>query len=266
MSVASADLWKPYGKKMKHRLIIALPCYNESENLPVLLGKFADLAMLCQSSFDLQVVVINDASTDNTTAVLKALPENIREPIHLRVMEHPQNRGLTGGLLTAFQYFSEAAHGENPPFAVGIMDGDNSHHPGNIPAMLNKIIEGYDVVIASRYQKGSRVEGVNWWRRLLSRGMGVLFKLRKNIPGVWDYSCGYRLYSPAIVQKVSKQFGDRLVTQKNFSCMVELLVNCHKAGAIMTEAPFLLRYDLKKGESKMQFRKTILGTLNVLKQ
>lgn len=84
------------------------------------------------------------------------------------------------------------------------------------------------------------------------------------MPGVWDYSCGYRLYSPSIVQKVVHQFGDDIVTQTNFSCMVELLVNCYQVGAIMAEVPFLLRYDLKKGDSKMQFMKTILGTLNVL--
>jgi len=248
----------------KQRVIIALPCYNESENLPLLLGKFAELAAFSQSNFALEVVVIDDASTDSTQQALGTLPESVKALTNLRVIKHPENRGLTGGILTAFEHFSKAINETNSVLAVGLMDGDNSHHPGNIPAMLGRIMEGFDVVIASRYQPGSRVAGVHWIRRLLSRGMGILFKLRKNIPGVWDYSCGYRLYSKDIVKAVLAAQGSQVVTEKNFSCMVELLVNCHKAGGIMTETPFLLRYDLKKGESKMQFKKTIIGTLKVL--
>ena len=245
-------------------LLVALPCYNEAENLTPLLRKYAQLAAFYGGNVDIRVIVIDDASTDHTQRVLESLPEWIKEATRLKVVRHAENRGLTGGLLTALERFSEAAASEEPPLAMCLMDGDNSHNPGNIPNMLLKIMEGYDVVVASRYQPGSRIKGVNLFRRTLSRGMGLLFKMRRNIPGVNDYSCGFRLYTPEIILKLREQFGDRPVTQRNFSCMVELLLNCHRCGAVSTEVPFLLRYDLKQGDSKMQVWKTIRGTLNVL--
>ncbi len=245
-------------------ILSAIPCYNEAENIVPLLEKYAQLARFYSPSVGIRVVVIDDASTDQTQEVLKSLPEATKELIHLEVIRHSENRGLTGGLISAIDYFGKASLSDKPPIAMCVMDGDNSHNPGNIPIMLNKIMEGYDVVVASRYQPGSRVEGVNLFRRTLSRGMGILFKLRRNIPGIYDYSCGFRLYSAEIIRKLVEKHGVAPVTQKNFSCMVELLLNCYRSGAICTEVPFLLRYDLKKGESKMQFFKTIKGTLEVL--
>lgn len=245
-------------------LLIALPCYNEAENLPFLLDGYKQLASFYGNGIGIKVIVIDDCSKDNTQSVLASLSAELKTSISLCVIRHPENRGLTGGLITAVSHFAEAAHSVNPPLAMCLMDGDNSHNPGNIPSMLLKILEGYDVVVASRYQPGSRIEGVNLIRRLLSRGMGILFKIRRSIPGVSDYSCGYRLYSPEIIRRLHSKFGEKPVTQKNFSCMVELLLNCHDSGAICTEVPFLLRYDLKQGESKMQFWKTIIGTLKVL--
>ncbi|XHR30526.1 MAG: glycosyltransferase [Chthoniobacteraceae bacterium] len=247
-------------------LLAALPCYNEADNLMSLITKYAHLALFYGGSLDIRVIVIDDASTDCTQEVLKSLPAWITEATHLEIVKHPENRGLTGGVLTAIERFTRAATSDEPPLAMSLMDGDNSHNPGNIPSMLHKILEGYDVVVASRYQPGSRIEGVNLFRRTLSRGMGLLFKLRRNIPGVSDYSCGFRLYTPEIIKKLRAKFGDRPVTQQNFSCMVELLLNCHRCGAICAEVPFLLRYDQKLGNSKMQVWKTIRGTLNVLNQ
>jgi len=256
MSVSSST---PY-------LLAALPCYNEADNLIPLLTKYAQLALFCGDNLDIRVIVIDDASRDNTQQVLEDIPTWIKNATHLEVVKHPENRGLTGGLLTALDKFYQVSSSPTPPLAMCLMDGDNSHNPGNILSMVLKILEGYDVVVASRYQPGSRIEGVNLYRRTLSKGMGLLFKICRNIPGVWDYSCGFRLYTPEIMRKLKAKFGDKAVTQRNFSCMVELLVNCHHCGAICTEVPFLLRYDLKQGESKMQVLKTIRGTLAVLNQ
>ena len=145
------------------------------------------------------------------------------------------------------------------------MDGDNSHSPLFVPELLKKISYGYDVVIASRFQAGAKITGVVWWRQILSFGLTCLFKIIRNISGVRDYSCGYRLYSPRIIKKVKKRFTGDVVFEKSFASMVEILLRCDMEGALMSEVPFLLRYDLKLGESKMPFKKTILGNLKLLK-
>ncbi|MCK5884751.1 MAG: hypothetical protein KAG61_13760, partial [Bacteriovoracaceae bacterium] len=177
---------------------------------------------------------------------------------------HPENRGLTGGINSAFNYFVKQLDYDNSPAAYALMDGDNSHTPFAIPRMFNKILQEYDVVVASRYQPESRIEGVAYYRKVLSLGLAVMFKLIRNIPGIRDYSCGYRLYSPQIIRKLHAKYKNEFVTEKSFASMVEILVKCHLQGAICGEAPFILRYDKKLGESKMPFIKTIKGNIKLL--
>lgn len=246
----------------RKEVMIALPCYNEADNLRPLLEQFKNLN--AKNSFVTRVIIIDDASTDDTEKLWHKLKKEFAS-FPLDYVRHPKNLGLTGGINTAFELFLSDLRTEKPAIAYGLMDGDNSHSPEFIPAMLKKIETGSDVVIASRFQRGSQVTGVVWWRQLLSLGLTCIFKLIRNVSGVRDYSCGYRLYSPQIVEKLKRRFPNDVVFEKSFASMVELLLRCDMEGAKFSEVPFLLRYDLKLGESKMQFKKTIQGNLKLLK-
>lgn len=241
------------------KILVGLPCYNEEANIASLLTRFVDLNK--NSSLHLDVLVIDDGSRDRT----RSEAEKYKQTLPLEIITHYQNQGLDGTLKTAFENFYQHIQKNSGYQAYALMDGDDSHHPEFIADMLNKMKSGdLDIVIASRFRKGAKVKGVVWWRQVLSFGMALLFKLFRNMRGVMDYSCGYRLYSPRIVEKMYQNYGREVVSQKNFSCMVELLRNCYNLGAKCGEVPFLLRYDLKKGNSKMQFVSTIKGTLKVL--
>ena len=246
---------------IKPTILFALPCFNEEKNIAPLLDNFIKLSIHYHHLFDIQVVVIDDASTDNTYSIAS----EYLNKLNLIIIKHEYNKNLTGGINTAFNYFSTRLDETNPPMAFGLMDGDNSHNPLNIPAMFEKILLGYVIVVASRYHKDSQICGVVWWRQLLSFGLAIIFKLLRNIPGIWDYSCGFRLYSPSIVKKLSKKYKAVFVQEKSFASMVEILLKGHLEGALCTESPMFLRYDLKLGESKMPFIKTIIGNLKLLK-
>lgn len=249
-----SSMSKPY-------ILMALPCYNEAQNLPALLASFADLNKKYSSLFEVRVVVIDDCSKDNTQEVLKSI---VLDGLEVKVVTHEVNKGLMGGLNTAFAEFRSNLESEHPATAYALMDGDNSHNPFHLPEMIVKVYQGYDVVVASRYRSGSTICGVSWWRQILSLGVAILFRLLRGIPGVLDYSCGYRTYSPRIVKRLTDAFPEAVVIEKSFACMVELLVKCSLLGARCTEVPFLLRYDQKLGESKMPFKKTIMGTFKIL--
>lgn len=248
---------------MKKEILIALPCYNEALNLRPLITQFDNLAIIFKENFAVRVLIINDCSKDETEEVSLKLVQEFQN-VKVEYLKHPINKGLTGGINTAFQYFSDELKKENHPIAFGLMDGDNSHSPFFVPEMLKKICEGYDVVIASRFRAGARIEGVVWWRQILSFGLTCIFKIIRNVRGVRDYSCGYRLYSPSIVRKVKNRFPQDVVFEKSFASMVEILLRCDLENALFSEVPFLLRYDLKMGDSKMPFKKTILGNLKLL--
>jgi dolichol-phosphate mannosyltransferase len=99
---------------------------------------------------------------------------------------------------------------------------------------------------------------------MLSRGMSILFRLVFPIPGVRDYSCGYRAYRAEFLQKALDHRGTKLFAQEGFACMVAILLRLHKEGAICSEVPLVLRYDQKIGQSKMNVGSTVIKTLHVL--
>ena len=242
------------------RILFSLPCYNEAENLPYVFKDFEALAKRPDFPFEVEVVVVDDCSKDNTKAVVEEYDGEIKVHYH----PHSTNKGLTGGINTSFELFEKDRLSENPALAYGMMDGDNSHSSLFVPSMIERILSGYEVVVASRFQTGSLIRGVSGFRQVLSLGLGMLFKLFRNIPGVRDYSCGYRLYSPSIVKRVKQHFSGDVVEEQSFASMVEILVKCHLLQATCTEVPFILRYDYKLGESKMPFEKTIKDNIRLL--
>jgi dolichol-phosphate mannosyltransferase len=144
------------------------------------------------------------------------------------------------------------------------MDADDTQGPGLISRMTMLIEEGNDVVVASRYAPGGRVLGVPGYRRLLSHGASTLFRLVYPVTGVRDYTCGYRAYRAGLLRQAFARWGSDFVSEPGFSCMVDILLKLDRLGAVITEAPLILRYDRKPGKSKMDVRRTVLQTLKLL--
>ena len=233
-------------------LYVLLPCYNEEENIGNLLEEWENQeSKLKQKNFNLQIRVINDCSKDNTSNVLK---EKQKKYKNIEIIEHETNKGLCGGINTALNYFNKNAS-ENDLLAI--MDGDNTQNPKYIHLMIEKIKKGNDCVIASRYQKGADVKGLKTYRKKLSDIASIYYKLVLNIDNVKDYTCGYRIYTYGIVDKVIEKFGQEVVKEKSFACMMELLYKISRVGAKFDEVPFELRYDNKRGTSKMNVLETM---------
>jgi len=236
-------------------IYLVLPAYNEAETIGALLQSVKDV--LEEEKIEYKVIVVNDGSADATADVATSFIE--RMPLEL--ITNTQNMGLGETVKRGLIHAAELADERDVVIA---MDADNTHNPGLILRMARMIKEGNDVIIASRYREGSRVMGVPWHRRLMSSGMRYLFRIFHPIPGVRDYSCGYRAYRASLLKKALAKFGDELVSQKGFSCMVDILLKLHRLGAIMNEVPMILRYDLKDSRSKMDVLKTIKDTLKLM--
>jgi dolichol-phosphate mannosyltransferase len=119
-------------------------------------------------------------------------------------------------------------------------------------------------VAASRFQPGAVVQGVPAMRRLYSRVMSLLFQVAFPIRGIRDYSCGFRAYRARTLKLAYNTYGDAFITERGFACMVEILFQLsHLPGTQFAEVPFILRYDLKPTETKMNVRRTIANTLRV---
>jgi dolichol-phosphate mannosyltransferase len=241
------------------KFLIGIPAYNEGPNLKPLLTKCLLLSESIKSNnLKLHVCVVDDCSTDNTSEEVVKFKKNNFSNLDLELIKHESNKGLSGSVETLWNWASHFRTDEI--VGLGLLDGDNSHDPNNFSTMLELLNQNFDVIICSRYVSGSKISGLSLYRKFLSKMMSLIFISLGRIPGVRDYSCGFRLYKSSLIKKIP----NLCFKYRSFACMVELLKRCHLNGAICTEVPFELRYDLKLGASKMNFSRTIKETLKVL--
>ena len=227
-----------------------LPAYNEAESLPNLLGRFAELP----SEFlaDLVVCVVDDGSADDTVAVAKAATG----PLNLTILQHEQNRGLGQAVQTGIRHV--VATGSDDDKMV-IMDADDTHDPRTVIKLVDAIDQGADIAIASRFADGGDDSTAPYFRRLLSRGAAVVFRAALPIDRrVQDFTSGFRGYRVSVLKRVTEHWGERLIEERGFACMVELLLKLRFCKPNIVEVPFYLEYDRKGGASKIRIFRTIL--------
>jgi exopolysaccharide biosynthesis polyprenyl glycosylphosphotransferase len=238
---------------MKSRLAVVLPAYNEEASLESLLWRIHRAL----NSYDYWIVVVDDGSSDETAAIARRLSDQI--PI--RLVCHGTNRGYGAAIRTGMLAGREIAD------SVVTMDADDSHDPSLIPLMLTTLECGSDLIIASRFVPGGRMVGVPFHRTMLSYGAAVVFDLLIRIPGVKDYTCGYRAYSGDLIDRFVATWGrDRFVIEPGFCVGVELLAKADVLGASLSEVPLVLRYDRKLSDSKLDLRSTLLGYVDLVKR
>jgi dolichol-phosphate mannosyltransferase len=240
---------------MSTKTFVVLPAYNEEQALPRLLAKLAPLYI--EGRLGGRVLIVDDGSRDHTAEVAR----NWGAPVEL--VSHPHNMGLGAAIRTGLTHATRLAA---PDDAIVTMDADDTHMPGLVPRMVQILGEGYDLVIASRYQPGSRTLGVSAARRFLSWGAGWLFQIALPMQGVRDYTSGFRAYRAGLVQRALERWGERLIDRNDFSSMPRLLLRMRRLGAITVEVPMVLRYDLKPSVSKMRVGGNVAANLKLIVQ
>ena len=235
-------------------IIVLLPAYNEEASLPKLMPKLRDV--LGGAAEPYRIVVCNDGSRDRTAEVLDAM----RSDYPLEVITHRINRGLGE---TSRDLFERAAEIAGPGDVIVRLDCDDTHEPEFVPRLVEKVRQGNDVVIASRFAPGGGQLGVSAYRAFISRCANVFMKVFFPIKGLKEYSCGFRAYRAEVIREAIARYGNDFIQLKGlgFTCTLEKLVKLKLIGAHFAEAPFVLRYDQKVSESKMVGSITTLGYL-----
>lgn len=238
-------------------LFVVLPAYNEEASLGDLLQ---DLHSVLKEEPH-QILVVNDASTDQTSFLAEEYAQRLGD---IKILNHEENKGLGGALMTGFTY---ALNGPsvNPEQDILItLDADNTHPADRIPLLLQKMREGTDLAIASRYVIGAQQVGLSHFRKVLSWGAGHVMTLFLPIPGVKDYSCGYRAYRLSALNRAYQDYGEQLMENRSFAAMVELLIKVAPFCQSIGEVPLILHYERKQGKSKMKIGSTIKGYFTLI--
>lgn len=237
-------------------VLVGIPLYNEAESVHPLLARLDELHQA--APFPVRLLLVDDGSRDETLPIIQRFSAG-RDWV--TVLPHGVNRGLGAAIQTILGHAAEQSAVDG---LLATLDGDNTHDPLLIIPMVEQLErERLDIVIASRFVPGAREIGLSPARKLFSRGASLLFRTLVRIPGVKDYSCGFRVYRIAFLRRAMAKWG-RLVTVNGFECMAEILAKCSRLRPRVGEHPLVLRYDQKGGPSKMRVMRTILGYLGVL--
>ena len=169
---------------MNSELSIVIPLYNEAENIEPLYAELS--AALAEVGRAYEVIIVDDGSRDDSFARLKAVHE--RDP-RWRVIRFRRNFGQTAGFSAGF----DAARGQ----IVITSDADLQNDPRDIPRLLAKMAEGYDIVSGWR---------VNRKEPFLSRRLPTMIanRLISGATGVTlhDYGCSLKAYRSEVVKSV----------------------------------------------------------------
>ena len=235
-------------------IFILLPAYNEEKTLPRLLEKIISFSNNHRGK--VTTMVCDDSSTDKTLDAIKSFENKM----DLTIIHHPINRGLGE---TSRDLFEKAVSLAKKDDIIIRMDADDTHSPKYIPAMIERLGLGYDIVIASRFARGGGQKGVNLYRGMISRAANLFMKIIFPVSGVREYSCGFRAYRAGIIKKAISIYGNNFIQLKGlgFTGTLEKLIKLNLIGAKFSEIPFVLRYDLKDSPSKMVTSITTMGYL-----
>lgn len=202
---------------MKSDLLIVIPAYNEEENIETVVTFIQEK----YSRYD--YVVVNDGSRDRTADICR---QNGYELLNL-----PVNLGLAG----AFQAGLKYAYVKGYSYAIQF-DADGQHRPEFIEPMLERIKEGYDIVIGSRFvnlKKGNSLRMVG------SKMITVAIKMTTGIR-VSDPTSGMRMFSRSMI----KEFAQNL----NYGPEPDTVSYLLKNGAKVSEVPVYME-ERMAGES-----------------
>lgn len=170
-------------------LTIIVPVYNEEENLEAFLESV--VTVMDREDYHFEIIFINDGSTDSSAEVLTEIAK--RQP-QCKVIHFRKNFGQTSAMMAGLDY----ASGD----IIIPIDADSQNDPEDIPRLLEKLKEGYDLV--SGWRKNRRDARLtrnfpSWLaNKLISRISGVRLS---------DYGCTLKAYNRSIVEDI-KLYGE----------------------------------------------------------
>jgi glycosyltransferase involved in cell wall biosynthesis len=170
-------------------LSFVIPLLNEEGSLEALYE--AITASAGSLPYEYEILLIDDGSTDGSPAILQQLHE--RDPKHVRVIQFRRNFGKMAAMTAGFA----RARGE----IIVTLDADLQDDPGELPKLLAKLDEGYDLVVAWRANRNDPLS-----KRLPSKFANLTVSTLTGI-SLHDVNCGFKIYRREVLQDL-KLYGE----------------------------------------------------------
>lgn len=240
------------------KAVIIIPTYNEAKSIvPTLTAVDAVLSQKKSKNWRVEALVVDDTSPDGTGKVVQAFSK-YHTFVHLLI--NPKKAGLGGAYLKGM----EKAFGDMHADVVFEFDADLSHDPTKIPIFLQKIDEGYDLVLGSRYIAGGSIPD-DWGmhRKFLSVFGNVFIMTVLTNFSIRDWTTGYRAITKEVYEAIKEEMKSDRFTGYTFQ--IGFLHKTVRLGFKVAEVPINF-IDRTEGESKLgteYIRNTLLYILKV---
>lgn len=213
------------------RPLVVVPTYEEAENLPHLLRR------LHAAAPEAHLLVVDDDSPDGTGEIAERAAG---EHPWIHVLHRTEKAGLGAAYLAGFAWALARNYD-----AVLEMDADLSHHPEDVPRLLDALVHS-DVVLGSRWVPGGGVENWPAHRRLLSRGGSLYARLALGTR-LRDATGGFRAYRREAMLALDLDS----VASQGYVFQIELAQRALDAGLRVREIPIVFT-ERVRGQSKMR--------------
>jgi glycosyltransferase involved in cell wall biosynthesis len=194
-------------------LSVVIPVFNEESSLATIVDKLLTIPHL------LEVIVVDDCSTDRTAEIARSLAE--RHPC-VQLVQHQKNSGKTAALRSGFSL----TRGD----IVIVQDADLEYDPDEIAAVIKPIIEGHaDVVYGSRFLVRRATRVLYFYHYLANKSLTFLSNMLTNL-NMTDIETGYKAFRGEIIRNM-------IIVSRGFGFEVESTAKVAKLGCPIYEVP-----------------------------
>ncbi len=215
-----------------YRLLVIVPAYNEEDNIVATVRGIQEAKV---DNCDVDILVVNDCSKDNTLGVLKTLSVNY--------LNLPNNLGIGGAMQSGYKY----AFRNGYDFAVQ-MDGDGQHDPDYLKSIVSPLMEGSaDLVVGSRFIDKEGFQS-SWQRRMGIRILSMLIYICTGTK-ISDVTSGFRAANRKTIELFVNEYAVDYPEPESLVCTL-------LQGIRVQEIPVLMR-ERVNGVSSISATKSI---------
>ena len=220
----------------KFNLAVVIPAYQVADTIETVLNELPEY--LCH------IIVVDDASSDNTSELVQAYAERDRRIVLLR---HAHNQGVGGAMLTGFKKALELG-----AQVILKIDGDHQMDPVHIPALVKPLLEGKgDYAKGNRFRDFDSLRHMPIIRRVGNLGLSFLTKAATGYWNCFDPTNGYFAIRAEMLAQLPLERIDR-----GYFFETSMLANLYLLDAFILDIPMPARY---RGErSSMSIRRVLI--------